>query len=537
MNYLFRFAETASRYWDSPAIDAYRRRSFTYGETVRDILRLLVLWREAGINAGDKIALNARSSSNWAKIFLATQFGGYVSVQIFKGFTPNDTQGLVNHSQPKLLYTEKSIFDKMDFDGMPSLIAALDTNTGELLAYRDDFDKTFERWDELFNSAYPNGVASGDLLCPEAGPDTLAAIMYTSGSTGNPKGVMLTNGNFSANVDSIPHHFPFRAGENYVSVLPYSHIFGMMYDMLMPLVTGMHLVVLGIPPAPVNLIPALDIYRPNIFFAVPLILEKLVHSTIGNYLHDEPQRKWSDLRAIFMQALGGNLELLVSGGAAIDENLETLLIEKLKVPFVTGYGMTEAAPTIALGDYGDYRPRECGKVVEEIVEMKIDSEDGAGIPGEILIKGPAVFKGYYKNDAATAAAFTGDGWFRTGDMATLEDGKRVFIVGRCKNMILRSNGHNVFPEEIEVILNHLPYVAESIVIEKGGKLVAVIVPDSDAAANDCISAKSLDGIMKKNLHHLNSRIPGYSAISSYRLHYEPFAKTPKGTIKRFMYTE
>ncbi|MBQ5401702.1 MAG: AMP-binding protein, partial [Bacteroidales bacterium] len=214
-----------------------------------------------------------------------------------------------------------------------------------------------------------------------------------------------------------------------------------------------------------------------------------------------------------------------------------LLVKKMKVPFITGYGMSEAAPTICLGQYGDYRLRECGKVLDEILELKIDSADGAGIPGEILIKGPAVFKGYYKNDEATARAFTADGWFRTGDLATLEDGCRVFIVGRCKNLILGSNGQNIFPEEIEVILNSLPYVAESIIIEKAGRLFAIVVPKSNDVANDNLSAKSLLGIMQKNIRHLNSRIPAYSAVSGFRIQYEPFAKTPKGTIKRFMYTE
>ena len=229
--------------------------------------------------------------------------------------------------------------------------------------------------------------------------------------------------------------------------------------------------------------------------------------------------------------------MLVSGGAAINENLEKLLVDELKVPFVTGYGMTEAAPTISLGHYGDYVRHECGKVVEEIVELKIDSADGAGIPGEILIKGPAVFTGYYRNPEATAKAFTLDGWFRTGDVATLEDGGRVFIVGRCKNMILGPSGQNIFPEEIEVILNELPYVAESIVVDRNGKAFAIIVPDSDEVAQNNISSQTLHGIMKKNITHLNSRIPAYAAVSGFRLRYEPFAKTPKGTIKRFMYSE
>ena len=533
---MLHFASTVAKCWNMPAIDDYRVRSLTYGDLAREIMRLRLLWSSLGLRRGDKIALNAKSSSSWAAVFLATQLGGYVAVQIFKGFTPDDTRGLVNHSRSRLLYTEKSIFENMDFDAMTDLLAAIDTNTGEVLACREEYREAFESIEGRFNQLYPEGLTADDFTAAESSLDDLAAIMYTSGSTGNPKGVMLTNRNLSANIHIIPDHFPYREGDKYVSVLPYSHIFGLVYDMLMPLTIGMHLVVLGMPPAPVNLIPALNTYRPRVFFAVPLILEKLVHSTIGNYLK-EGGHPWSSLSSIFMGALGGNLELLVSGGAAIDENLEKLLLDNLKVPFVTGYGMTEAAPTIALGEFGDYRKHECGKVVREILEVKIDSADGAGIPGEILIKGPAVFKGYYRNEEATRAAFTSDGWFKTGDMAILENGSRVFMVGRCKNMILRSNGHNVFPEEIEVILNHLPYVAESIVIEKNGKLMAIIVPDSDSVANDCIGAKSLASIMDKNLKHLNSRIPKYSSVSSYKLQYEPFAKTPKGTIKRFMYTE
>ena len=536
-NFVRRFVNSAKRCWNSPALDDYRVSSITYGDLMADIERLLILWNTSGLDKGDKIALNARSSANWAKVFMAAQIGGYVSVQIFKGFTPADTMGLVCHSGARILYTEKAIFSKMDFGKMPALIAALDVNTGELLASRGTFAGAFAKTESMFSEAHPDGLSPDDVSMPETGLDDLSAIMYTSGSTGNPKGVMLVNRNISANLYTIERHFPYREGECYVSILPFSHIFGMVYDMLVPLSLGMHLVILGVPPAPTNLIPAMNVYKPHVFFAVPLVLEKLLDSTVGDYLKSGVMPDWKNLRAIFMQALGGNIELFASGGAAIDETLEKLLVRKLKVPFITGYGMTEAAPTISLGDYGDYCLRECGKVREEVVQMKIDSADGAGIPGEILLKGPVVFKGYYNNEEATRKAFTPDGWFRTGDVAVLEDGMRVFIVGRCKNMILRSNGQNVFPEEIEVILNSLPYVSESIVIEKKGRLSAIIVPKSDEVANDNISAKSLQGIMQKNIRHLNSRIPAYSAVSGFRLQYEPFAKTPKGTIKRFMYTE
>ena len=527
-NFVSRFLTMAKLCHNMPALDDYRVSSVTYGTLMSDIERLLFSWRAAGLQKGDRVTLNARSSANWAKVFMATQIGGYVSVQIFKGFTSDDTQGLVNHSGSRILYTEKEIFCKMDFAAMPALVAALDLNTGELLAFRDGSEKAFSAQD---------GYLASDIGYTIPAFDDLAAIMYTSGSTGNPKGVMLSNRNLSANLYAIERHFPFRRGESYVSVLPFSHIFGMVYDMLTPLCLGMHLVILGIPPAPANLVPAMQKYQPHLFFAVPLIFEKLIESAIGEDLRRGGKLPWNNLSQRFMQVLGGKVELLVTGGAAISENLEKLLVKKLKVPFVTGYGMTEAAPTIALGQYGDYSLRECGKVVDEILQLKIDSADGKGIPGEILIKGPAVFDGYYHNPEATAKAFTPDGWFRTGDVATLEEGNRVFIVGRCKNMILGSNGQNVFPEEIEVILNSLPYVAESIVIDEEGKVFAIIVPKSDEVAQDNLSAQTLRGIMRKNINHLNGRIPSYAAVSGFRLQYEPFAKTPKGTIKRFMYSE
>jgi len=543
-NFILKFENSVKECWDSPALDDYNICSRTYGEVAAEIEKDILCWKAAGLKKGDKIAINAKSCSAWAITFFATQIGSFVSVQLFPGFTPSDTENLVNHSETRLLYTEKAIFDKMKFDSMPELIGAIDILTGELLAGRNGFEEIYSKREALFNGAHPNGLHKEDIDYSDCSLETLSSIMYTSGSTGNPKGVMLSNRNFSANIYMLPDHVPYRRGENYVSVLPYAHIFGMTVDMIATLCFGMHLVVLYVPPVPTYLKPALREFKPAIFFTVPLILTKLIEDTIGEFIHSKTgAAKLEDyknnpefceaLATIFMKALGGNIELFCTGGAAIPEQFEDLFVTKLKLPFVTGYGMTESAPVISIGSVGTYKLRECGEYLEEVVDVKIDSPDPAKIPGEILIKGEIVFSGYYKNETATAAAFTPDGWFHTGDLATVDSDRSLFIVGRCKSMILSSNGQNIFPEEIEVVLNALPYVGESLVVLRGEKLTALIVPDSNRT--DGMDAEGLKRIMDSNIETLNSKIPAYSHVSGYELRFEPFAKTPKGSIRRFMY--
>lgn len=543
-NFILRFENSVKECWNKTALDDYNVSSITYGQLAEEIEKNILVWKAAGLKPGDKVTINAKSSAGWAKIFLSSQVGEFVSVQIFPGFTADDTTNMVNHSETKVLYTEKAIFDNLSFEAMPNILAAIDIKTGEILACRGNFAEIYAQRDELFKAAHPQGLTPEQISYPNRDLDSLAAIMYTSGSTGNPKGVMLINRNLSANIYLIPRHFPYKREDNYVSVLPFAHIFGMVYDMLAPLCFGMHLIVLGLPPVPAYLKPALREFKPHVFFAVPLILTKLIEDTIGEFIHSKSgEAKLADyhnnpdfceaLATIFMKALGGNIGIFVTGGAAIPEHFERLFVEILKLPFVTGYGMTEAAPTICLGHKETYKLKECGEYIEECVDLKIDSDDPENIPGEILIKGHVLFTGYYKNEEATKAAFTEDGWFHTGDLATMDKDHSVFIVGRSKNMLLSPNGQNIYPEEIEVVLNALNGVAESLVISRHDKLVALIVPDHNKLGD--IDAASLRRIMDANIVALNKKLPNYSQVSSYELKFESFAKTPKGSIRRFMY--
>ena len=503
------FEQSMKECWDKTALVEFQNPGLTYGGLAAEIEKNLLCWKAAGLKPGDKIALNARSSAAWGITYFSSHIGRYVAVQIFNGFMPTDAQGLVNHSESRLLYTEKMLFAKMDFETMPNLLAAIDTHTGELLASRGDFAAIYAQRDALFAAAHPLGMQKEDVHYEARELDDLAAIMYTSGSTGNPKGVMLSVRNLSSNIQLIPHHFPYHREDNYVSVLPYAHIFGLVYDLMAPLCYGMTLCILYVPPVPANLKPALRQYKPYVFFAVPLIINKLLDESIGEFIHSQSgSAKLADyknnpdfceaLHDIFMRALGGGCGLLITGGAAMPESLERLMLEQLKVPFVTGYGMTECAPTITLGHKETYVMKECGEPVPEGIELRIDSEDPLHIAGEVLVRGHVVFMGYYKNEAATKAVFTSDGWFRTGDLGTQDEFGRVFLVGRCKSMILSTNGQNIYPEEIEVVLNQLPYVAESLIVSRENR--------------------------------------AYSEISSYALLAEPFDKTPKGSIRRFMYS-
>ena len=370
--------------------------------------------------------------------------------------------------------------------------------------------------------------------------DDLCCINYTSGSTGNPKGVMLTVRNISSNVDLIPRYFPYRKGDKYLSILPFAHIFGMLYDMCTCMCVGMHLTVLGLPPAPSILKDAMQSVSPSTVMMVPLVLKKMTEYAATEIAATEKELEkgskeyYTALRNKLLTYLGGKVEIIVTGGAALPEALENMLIEKMQLPLVTGYGMTECGPTISLGKLGNYKQKSCGVLVD-CMQIKIESPDPRNVVGEVLVKGSNTFVGYYKNAEADSEVFTEDGWFRTGDLGTIDEENNLFLVGRNKSLLLGSNGENVYPEEIEVKLNVLPYVAESLIVQRGEKFIALIVPNADQMTADNIPAERINSIMSENIIALNKAVPAFSQISGYELQEAAFAKTPKGSIKRFKY--
>ena len=563
------FEDSVKAHWSAPALSDYQVRTKTYGELAQDIARLHLMWQAMGLQQGDKVAINAKSSVHWSEVFLAALTGGYVSVQLYNAFLPADVQQLVNHSDSKILYTEKKSFASMAFDKMPNVVAIFDTDTLELLAATDEARRVY---DLAGGDACAPGQTVGrhgdrtsfsatDVHFHHRDLDEVCAIMYTSGSTGNPKGVMLTARNFSWNVEAFQKHIPYCAGDNYVSILPYAHIFGLTCDLITPMCTGMHTIILGRLPIPSVVVEIMQAYSPKIFFAVPLVLAKMVEYTVGAEMQSaEGQEKLAHytehpdycrmLREKVMAALGGKIEVFATGGAAIPPAIEQLLAFRIGMPFITGYGMSECAPLLSLGHVGRYKAKSCGETIESL-QVRIASPDPEHIPGEFQVKGECVFAGYYKNPEATAEAFTEDGWFRTGDLGTLDQDSTLFLVGRCKNMLLSTNGQNIYPEEIEVLLNSLPGVQESVVVQREHLLHAIIVPKEEerthpappyegreisavSAGGDACAPGRLNALMEENLQNLNARLPQYAQVKTFELRFEPFAKTPKGSIKRYL---
>ena len=544
-HYLSYLQETMHSNWESLAmtdLDGVNR--YTYAELAAAIAKLHTTWRECGIKEGDKIALCGRNCANWGLLFLAVESYKGVVVSILPDFTAEGIYSLVDHSEAVLLYVGPNVKKKIDTTQMKGLKATIFMDDMTIVDADDKFRKKFEGADAAFAKAYPEGVKLTDVNYPTDNYDELAVINYTSGSTGNPKGVMLTHLNMSGNVEFAHTRIPHKPGDTVLSMLPIAHMFGLMFEFLYQICEGAAVYFLTQAPTPTVLMKAFAQVKPFMILTVPLVVEKIIKKGVLPKI-SSPAAKimWKTpilknvIRGKVKEGLdktfGGQLRYLIIGGAALNGEVEQVLHD-IKYQYCVGYGMTECGPLISYEDWWAYAFHSCGKELPQC-HVRIDSEDPTSKDGEIQVKGINVMKGYYKNEEATKAVFTEDGWMRTGDLGVLDKQGNIYIHGRSKNMILGPSGQNIYPEELEDKLNSMPCVVESIVVEREGKLVALVFPDTTADGKKALGTKSLTAQMEENRVAVNKDLPTYSQISAIELVASEFEKTPKRSIKRYLY--
>ena len=540
------FNERIPQNWNEPAItDFDGDKNYTYGEMATKVAQLQVLLQNAGLERGDKVVICSKNCSNWAISFLSIAANRGVIVSIMDAFMGNDIEKLINHSDAKALFVGDSVWQKIHIENLPNIKFVLSTTNFELLYARtEEQEKAYVQKEQLFSEKYPNGFGKADVALPTDNMDDLMIINYTSGTTSDPKGVMLSYRAISANVHYSQETIPNHAGWAEVCMLPLAHMFGMTIEFLYQVAGGCHVYFLSKTPSPSVLMRAFAETKPYMILTVPLVLEKIFKAKIFPAL-EKPMVKllWhtpllckiveKQIYKQLMQAFGGNLIWLITGGAAINAEVEKVF-RRIKFPFVVGYGMTEAGPLVCYDHWYNEVQGCCGKIVDRC-ELRIDSDDPEHKVGEILFRGEHLMMGYYKNEQATRAAIDKDGWFHTGDLGTMDKKGNLFIKGRSKAMILSSNGQNIYPEELEDKLNNQTGVVESVVVGRNGKLVALIYPDYTLKEHGKLGDKTLEQLMQENLQIVNKQLPAYAHISGFELVETEFEKTPKRSIRRFLY--
>lgn len=540
------FNERIPQNWNEPAItDFDGDKNYTYGEMATKVAQLQVLLQNAGLERGDKVVICSKNCSNWAISFLSIAANRGVIVSIMDAFMGNDIEKLINHSDAKAVFVGDSVWQKIHIENLPNIKFVLSTTNFELLYARtEEQEKAYAQKEQLFSEKYPNGFGKADIALPTDNMDDLMIINYTSGTTSDPKGVMLSYRAISANVHYSQETIPNHAGWAEVCMLPLAHMFGMTIEFLYQVAGGCHVYFLSKTPSPSVLMRAFAETKPYMILTVPLVLEKIFKAKIFPAL-EKPMVKmlWhtpllckiveKQIYKQLMQAFGGNLIWLITGGAAINAEVEKVF-RRIKFPFVVGYGMTEAGPLVCYDHWYNEVQGCCGKVVDRC-ELRIDSDDPGHKVGEILFRGEHLMMGYYKNEQATRAAIDKDGWFHTGDLGTMDKKGNLFIKGRSKAMILSSNGQNIYPEELEDKLNNQTGVVESVVVGRNGKLVALIYPDYTLKEHGKLGDKTLEQLMQENLQIVNKQLPAYAHISGFELVETEFEKTPKRSIRRFLY--
>ena len=541
--------------FDLPALtDYFKEETFTYGGAAAEIARLHLLFRELGIVPGDRIALIGRNNPRWCITYLATIAYGAVIVPILQDFHPNDVHHIINHSESRLLFLGDNFWDVIEEERIPQVEAVFSLT---------DFHVVFERTGgravrfvqelpERFRAVYPCGFGPADIAYPEVENGRMVLLNYTSGTTGHSKGVMLTVNNLTGNVLFARDAVNTRTGTRYfqrggrtLSFLPLAHAYGCAFDFLAPLAVGGHITLLGRIPTPKVLIEAMQEVKPTIICCVPLILEKIYRKQVLPMLEKGPMSIamkvpllntaiHSVIRKKLMDAFGGEVNIFIVGGAPMNQETEAFLM-KIRFPITIGYGMTECAPLISFTPDNEFKAGSCGRFLSDYLEVRIDSDDPEHRAGEILVRGEHVMTGYYKNEEGTARVLDPDGWLHTGDMGTMDPDGTLYIRGRSKTMILSGSGQNIYPEEIEDKLNNMYLVLESLVLDCGGRLRALVVPDYDQAEQEGVDKEQLPAIMERNLQELNTMLAAYERVAEIAVYPTEFEKTPKRSIKRYLY--
>ncbi len=540
------FKDSIKKNWELPSLSDYKGKTYTYKEVAEGIIKLHLIYESAGLKRGDKIAILGKNSANWGIAYLSVITYGAVVVPILPDFKPNDVHHIINHSESKIMFAAEYLWSSLDPDEMKEI--KIFFNLEELmplLSRIDKFENTIHSINEMLKKRYPAGLSADNFNIPETPNSDLAEISYTSGTTGFSKGVMLLHNSLAANIRFAQNHMPLNAGDKIVSFLPLAHAYGLAFEFLFPFTLGCHITFLTKTPSPQIITKAFGEIKPRLILSVPLVIEKIYKKKILPEISKAPLKNlmkipllnkiiYKKILAGVSQGFGGNFREVVVGGAALSEEIE-LFFKKIGFPITVGYGMTECGPLVSYAPWYEAKLGSCGKAVDTL-EVKIDSEDPQNIVGEILMKGENVMVGYYKNKEATKMAIDKDGWLHSGDLGIIDKDGYIFIKGRSKNMILGPSGQNIYPEEIESIINNRACVAESIVVQRNNKLVALVYPDEEVVKS---RGMTYDDVLKKLEEYrkkLNTHLPAYMNISRFEIHEEPFEKTPKQSIKRFLYS-
>ncbi len=535
--------------WDLDALTDYKGQTLQFHDVARKIEKLHILFENSGIHKGDKIALCGRNSSQWAAAFLATLTYGAIAVPILHEFMPDQIHNIVNHSDARILFVGDHVGSQIDPEQMPHLEGIVSNTDYSLLISRTEkLTYAREHLNELYGKKFPKYFRKEHVsYYKEQSPDEMALINYTSGTTGFSKGVMIPYRALWSNFDFACSVLgeTIKKGDNVISILPMAHMYGMAFEFIFEFLHGCHVYYLNRIPSPAIIAQAFADIKPKIIIAVPLVIEKIIRKTVFPKIQNNRMRLLLGMPVIskkvremicqeVVKAFGGNMYEVIIGGAAFNQEVEQFL-KRINFPYTVGYGATECAPIICYADWHEFVPCSCGRAALHM-QVKIDSPDPENVPGEILARGLNVMLGYYKNEEATRQTIDKDGWYHTGDLGTMDGDGNVFINGRSKNMLLSANGQNIYPEEIEDKLNSMTLVVESIVVQRESKLVALVHPDLDEARSMKFSQNDIEEVMEENRNTLNQMLPAYEKVSEIEIHEEEFEKTPKKSIKRYLYT-